>query len=158
MNIFPKLLHTRKTTFLREINNKHEVGIKMYLAAAFKPDALCTWTTSVTEGGAAPPPACAPNRTGRCLYRMHTSSKPEQGNGSDTWLWCMWRLLGHIYKTSMSSPEGWGWNAELASVLGTRDRENISASLRCVFCMVTMAHSLDKGSNPLATSWSLTFG
>lgn len=47
-----------------------------YLAAAWRPDALCTWITSVTDCEAAPPPGCTAVLTGLCLYRMHTSSSP----------------------------------------------------------------------------------
>lgn len=55
-------------------------AVEMYLAAACRPDALCTWTTSVTTREAAPLPVWPPGLTGRFLYRMHTSRKPEKQN------------------------------------------------------------------------------
>lgn len=56
----------------------------MYLAAACRPDALCTWTTSVTKREAAPLPVCPSGLTGRCLYLMHTSNRPKKHNRSVT--------------------------------------------------------------------------
>lgn len=47
-----------------------------HLAAACRPDALCTWTTSVTKREA-PSPVWPPGPISRCLYRMHTSSRPK---------------------------------------------------------------------------------
>lgn len=50
----------------------------MYLAAAFRPHALCTWTMSVTTREAAPLPVCPSGLTGLCLYRMQTSNSPTK--------------------------------------------------------------------------------
>ena len=47
----------------------------LYLAAAFRPEALCTWTFSVTTR-AIPAPTCPAALTGLCLYWMCTSSRP----------------------------------------------------------------------------------
>lgn len=58
--------------------------VVMYLAADCRPEALCTWTTRVTTREAAPLLLCPSGLTGRCLYRMHTSSRPKKHNRSVT--------------------------------------------------------------------------
>lgn len=50
----------------------------MYLAAAFRPDALCTSTTTVTTREAAPLTSFPSGLTGLCLYWMYTSRRPER--------------------------------------------------------------------------------
>lgn len=59
------------------------VGV-MYLAAACRPDALWTWTTSVTIREAAPIPLCPLGLIGWCLYRMHTSNRPGKEHRTAT--------------------------------------------------------------------------
>lgn len=60
--------------------------LSYYLAAACKPDALCTLTTSVTIREAAPLPVSPSGLTGLCLYLMHTSSRPgKQSRSVRTW-------------------------------------------------------------------------
>lgn len=49
-------------------------------------------------------------------------------------------------------PGDWGCASRGRSVLDIRGREKCCASVWPCFCMVTMAHSLDMGSSPLATS------
>ena len=131
----------------------------MYLAAACRPDALCTSTTSVTKRETDPLPVFPSGLTGRCLYRMHTSSRPKKHNTSVP----MFQLLNMpaCYLTinlCVCVPEGFVWCSVGLPVPGMRGRENMCASLGCCLCMVTMAHSLDNGRIPLATSWSRTFG
>lgn len=97
-----------------------------------------------------------------CTERTRPAVLWAQWHATDTRRSKDWMRFHVVFFSSCATclglPEGRGWNAVGRSVLGIRGREKIWGSSGCCRCAATVAHSLDKGSVPLATSWSRTFG